>query len=91
MKRAFLFILLLMTACSPAAVNEPQATSQVDSSATRPAPVVEQSAGPTPSGATLTAVAALSEESDKSDPATVQPQPAVTDTLTDTQTAETSS
>ena len=88
MKRAFLFILLLMTACSPATVNETQVTPHVDSSVTRPAPVVAQSAGPTPSGATLTAVAVLSEEDDESDPATEQPQPTVTDTPTATPTPE---
>ncbi len=76
-----------MTACSPVAANEPQATPpNIDSPVTRPAPEVEQNAGPTPSIATLTAVAVLGEEDN--DSATKQPQTAVTETPTATPSPE---
>lgn len=87
MKRAILCILLFMAACSPAAANNTQASPpNIDSPATRPAPEVEQNAGPTPSIATLTAVASLAGEDGES--ATKQPQPAVTEAPTATPSPE---
>lgn len=59
MKRAILLVTFLLAACSPAAPPTTDPTPASTSSATRPAPVVEQVGGPTPSAATVTAIAAL--------------------------------
>ncbi len=57
-----LLLLLFLTACAPAAAGTTVSpTSQPVP--TRPAPVVEQNAGPSPAAPTLTAVAALPDQS----------------------------
>ncbi len=70
----FILLVLFLTACAPsAAVESPSSATTRAGSPTRPAPAVEQSAGPTPSAPTLTAVAALPEQ-------TAEPTTAVTPT-----------
>lgn len=89
-KRAHLFILLMLAACTP--TSEPESTTSLSPTITilsvtsRPAPAVVQNAGPTPSNATTTAVAALISEEDISSPATSMPE--VTPTPSNTPTIE---
>lgn len=87
MKPVLLLFLLLITACAPVAGEETQVPPG-NAAATRPAPVVVQNAGPTPSGATMTAVSAIPAENEASEPSANTPQPVATDTPTVTPTPE---
>lgn len=87
MKRVFILLFILLAACAPAA-SDNLVPTPASSPATRPAPVVEQNAGPTPSGATMTAVAAMPMETNDAVPARETPRPAATVTVTVTPTPE---
>jgi len=74
---ALLVVFLALSACAPTrtplAATSPASEAADAAPATRPAPVVQQNAGPTPSAATATAVAALAGSD-----ATLAPQPTPT-------------
>ena len=80
-----LLIALLSTGCASGGTNgieQPAAEATTAAAApTRPAPVVQQNSGPTPSAATVTAVAQLA-----ADDATLAPEPTATDEPTTTPT-----
>jgi hypothetical protein len=63
MKHLILLLLLLLPACAPTVADNPPAPAPTQAPVVRPAPVVEQNAGPTPSVATLTAIATQPEDS----------------------------
>lgn len=81
MKSAPLLLLLLLIACSPTTpeLMVPTSTIGAPSSPSRPAPVVVQNSGPTPSMATITAVAAI--ETNEGIIATATPTPVDTPTI----------
>ena len=70
----FLIVALILAACAPMPAIEP--TAPPTTSTSRPAPVVEQNAGPTPNPATLTAVAAPPAADEATPPATRHSPPA---------------
>lgn len=74
-KSASLLLLLLLIACSPNTPEQamPALPIVVPPAPSRPAPVVVQNSGPTPSVATLTAVAVIDSSSESPDPATITP------------------
>lgn len=77
LKRILLLGLLLTAACTPvgtASESTPAAIPTAEQ--TRPAPDVEQVAGPTPSAPTMTAVAALPEPDDDATPPPITATPA---------------
>jgi hypothetical protein len=79
----FLIVALILAACAPMPAIEPTAPPTTPTS--RPAPVVEQNAGPTPNPATLTAVAAPPAANEATPPAT-RPSPPATAAPTATPT-----
>lgn len=84
MIRLILLFVVLLAACSPVVDNAVDSTSAVAQPATRPAPVVEQNAGPTPSAATVTAIAAIPEDGAATADSTAAPQASPTPAATPT-------